>query len=92
MPQTLSFDLMLKCLFFILSVFWIRAIMLYRNEKQVIITPILFFIASLLAIIPDNMHIFSINTTDIKLFLYIIYIITNLFGLFVLSKKDKIYY
>ncbi len=86
-------ELILRILFFILSIIWACKIMLLRTDKQIIINPLLIIIASILVMLPcseNNVYILDLSIQNIKITLYSIYLVIIILGLYSTSKKDGI--
>ena len=49
-----NFQFIFKVMFFVLSLMWAGNILLFRSERQIIVNPVLFIIASVLVVLPDQ--------------------------------------
>lgn len=92
MLNTLEF--ILKITFFILSIIWSGKIMILRSDEQIVINPLLIIISSMLVILPKSSEfkeIFGIKIETLKIFLYSIYSLIIIIGVYVTTKKSDIF-
>ncbi len=92
MVNTIEF--ILKIVFFILSFLWVGKIMILRSDKQIVINPLLISISAILVLIPDDTfinNIFGISLQNIRIVLYLIYILIVLFGLYCINRKNGVF-
>lgn len=87
-------EFIFRILFFIFSIIWAGRIMILRNDKQIIINPLLIIISSILVMLPssnEGIELLGINVQNIKIALYFIYLVIVLFGLYSTNKKYNIF-
>lgn len=92
MLNTLEF--ILKITFFILSIIWSGKIMILRSDEQIVINPLLIIISSILVMLPKSSEfkeIFGIKIETLKIFLYSIYSLIIIIGIYVTTKKSDIF-
>ena len=92
--MTILLEPMLKVILFIVSYMWAKKIMYFRNDRQIVVNPILILLAATLILLPSEIHtpeLFGISTQTIRIALYLIYISIASFGLFALKTKDVIF-
>lgn len=92
MLNTLEF--ILKITFFILSIIWSGKIMILRSDEQIVINPLLIIISSILVMLPKSSEfkeIFGIKIEILKIFLYSIYSLIIIIGIYVTTKKSDIF-
>lgn len=84
----------LNIIFIILTVVWIGKILILRTDKQIVINPLLLGISSLLVIIStanQNTDLFGISIESIRIFLYIVYYLIVVFGVYSTNKKTGVF-
>lgn len=89
-----TIELVLKVLFFILSIVWAGKIMILRTDKQIVINPTLILISALLVIVPEsseNIKLFGISTEIINIALYSLYSLVVLIGIYATKRKNGIF-
>lgn len=87
-------EFFLKMIFFILSIVWVGKIMILRSDKQIVINPLLIFIASLLVIIPQsdaNIELLGMKIQNIRISLYCIYIVIATLGIYSTNQKNGVF-
>ena len=89
-----TLELILRILFFALSIVWASKIMILRTDKQIVINPLLIIISSLLVMLPPSnqgIEFFGISIQNIKITLYCIYLVIIILGIYSTSKKDGLF-
>lgn len=89
-----TIELVLKVLFFILSIVWAGKIMILRTDKQIVINPTLILISALLVIVPESsetIKLFGISTEIINISLYSLYSLVVLIGIYATKRKNGIF-
>lgn len=89
-----NLEIIFKVIFFILSFVWVGKIMILRNDKQIVINPLLISIAAILVVLPEegsNIELFGIGMQSLRTLLYFIYILVVLFGLYCIKRKDGVF-
>lgn len=89
-----TLELILRILFFVLSIIWSGKIMILRTDKQIVINPLLIIISSLLVILPsskEGIEIIGISVQNIKITLYCIYLVIVILGIYATNKKHGIF-
>lgn len=84
-------ELILKILFFILSMIWIGKIMTLRTDKQIVINPLLIAISSILVIMPqshDGIDLIGMSIQNIRITLYCIYSVIVILGIYATNRKN----
>ena len=87
-------ELILRVLFFALSIIWAGRIMILRTDKQIVINPLLIIISSLLVMLPssnEGIEFLGISIQNIKITLYCIYLVIVILGIYSTNKKDGIF-
>lgn len=87
-------ELILRVLFFVLSIIWAGRIMILRTDKQIVINPLLIIISSLLVMLPssnEGVEFLGISIQNIKITLYCIYLVIVILGIYSTNKKDGIF-
>ena len=87
-----NFQFIFKVMFFVLSLMWAGNILLFRSERQIIVNPVLFIIASVLVVLPDkNILVFGMEANDIRNTLYICYCLIVIWGLIITRRKTDLF-
>lgn len=87
-----NIEFILKIIFLILSIIWIGKIMVSRSDKQIVINPVLIGISAILVIISEvDNSIIGISIKNIRIFLYLVYTLTILLGLYAMRRKNGIF-
>ena len=89
-----TLELILRILFFALSIVWASRIMILRTDKQIVINPLLIIISSLLVMLPPSnqgIEFLGISIQNIKITLYCIYLVIIILGIYSTSKKDGLF-
>lgn len=89
-----TIEFILKILFLILSIVWIGKIMILRTDKQIVINPLLIAISAILVILPetkDNFEIIGFDIQNIRIFLYALYSIVVMMGVYATSRKNGMF-
>lgn len=87
-----NFQFIFKVMFFVLSLMWSGNILLFRSERQIIVNPVLFIIASVLVVLPDeNILVFCMKVNDIRDTLYICYYLIVVWGLVITRRKTDLF-
>lgn len=87
-----NFQFIFKVMFFVLSLMWAGNILLFRSERQIIVNPVLFIIASVLVVLPDqNILVFGMGANDIRNTLYICYCLIVIWGLIITRRKTDLF-
>ena len=86
-------ELILKVSFFILTIIWIGKIMILRTDKQIVINPLLIGISAILVVLPESNELDSSSITiqKIRIFLYVLYCLVVLFGVYSTRRKSDIF-
>ena len=84
-------ELILKISFFILTIVWIGKIMILRTDKQIVINPLLIGISAILVVLPESSELDSSSLTiqEVKIFLYILYCLVVLFGVYCTRRRKN---
>jgi hypothetical protein len=89
-----TLELILRILFFVLSIIWSGKIMILRTDKQIVINPLLIIISSILVMLPpsnEGIEFLGISIQNIKITLYCIYLVIIILGIYSTNKKDGLF-
>ncbi|QJA08468.1 hypothetical protein HF520_05710 [Romboutsia sp. CE17] len=81
-------EFILKIAFIVLTIVWIGKIMILRTDKQIVINPLLIAISAILVVLPESIES-SITIQEIKIFLYSLYCIIVILGVYSTRKKNN---
>ena len=84
----------MRIVFIVLTFVWAGKILIFRTDKQIVINPILMIIAAILAIMPSagtSALVFGFSVIKIRIFLYTIYSLLILFGLYSIRKRNALF-
>lgn len=83
-----TIEFILKIAFIVLTIVWIGKIMILRTDKQIVINPLLIAISAILVVLPESIES-SITIQEIKIFLYSLYCIIVILGVYSTRKKNN---
>ena len=84
----------MRIVFIVLTFVWAGKILIFRTDKQIVINPVLMIIAAILAIMPSagtSALIFGMSVIKIRVFLYTIYSLLIIFGLYSIRKRNALF-
>ena len=81
-------EFILKTAFIVLTIVWIGKIMILRTDKQIVINPLLIAISAILVVLPESIES-SITIQENKIFLYSLYCIIVILGVYSTRKKNN---
>lgn len=89
-----NIEFILKIMFIVSTIVWVGKILVLRTDKQIVINPLLLVISSILVILPqsnENTEILGLSIESIRIWLYTIYTIVVVFGVYVTKRKNGIF-
>lgn len=89
-----TLELILRVLFFVLSITWAGKIMILRTDKQIVINPLIIIISSLLVMLPssnEGIELLGISVQNIKITLYCVYLVIVVLGIYATNRKNGIF-